>query len=202
MAVADRVDTRQRLIDCAIDVLDRDGLAALGLREVARRAGRLAQRAVAPLPRRIPRSVHRGRGRRFRGPGSRARRRHARRGDRTARASRRERARVRDVRHRAPRRVRVDVAQGSDRLRRRRAHRGGGRGIRLVARVHHRCANGGLEPRNRCRPPRRDLLVVGTGHHPTLVAGRAPRARRTARPRRSHARWAPRPRDHALKESR
>ena len=39
MAVADRVDTRQRLIDCAIDVLDRDGLAALGLREVARRAG-------------------------------------------------------------------------------------------------------------------------------------------------------------------
>jgi AcrR family transcriptional regulator len=33
------VDTRQRLIDCAVEILDSDGLAGLGLREVARRAG-------------------------------------------------------------------------------------------------------------------------------------------------------------------
>jgi AcrR family transcriptional regulator len=39
MAVAHSIDTRQRLIDCAIEVLDTDGLAGLGLREVARRAG-------------------------------------------------------------------------------------------------------------------------------------------------------------------
>jgi AcrR family transcriptional regulator len=34
-----RRDTRSRLLACAIEILDRDGIAGLGLREVARRAG-------------------------------------------------------------------------------------------------------------------------------------------------------------------
>jgi AcrR family transcriptional regulator len=39
MTASSLVDTRQRLIDCAVDILDTEGLAGLGLREVARRAG-------------------------------------------------------------------------------------------------------------------------------------------------------------------
>ena len=39
MAVADRVDTRQRLIECAVEILETEGIGGLGLREVARRAG-------------------------------------------------------------------------------------------------------------------------------------------------------------------
>jgi AcrR family transcriptional regulator len=39
MTASSIVDTRQRLIDCAIEILDSEGLAGLGLREVARRAG-------------------------------------------------------------------------------------------------------------------------------------------------------------------
>ena len=39
MTASSLVDTRQRLIDCAVDILDTEGLAGLGLREVTRRAG-------------------------------------------------------------------------------------------------------------------------------------------------------------------
>jgi AcrR family transcriptional regulator len=39
VTVVERPDTRRRLIDCAVEILDEGGVAALGLREVARRAG-------------------------------------------------------------------------------------------------------------------------------------------------------------------
>src|SRR5262245_37015106 len=39
VTVVERPDTRRRLIECAVDILDEGGVAALGLREVARRAG-------------------------------------------------------------------------------------------------------------------------------------------------------------------
>ena len=38
-AVAARSDTRQRLLECAIEILETEGVGGLGLREVARRAG-------------------------------------------------------------------------------------------------------------------------------------------------------------------
>ena len=93
MTVTDRVDTRQRLIDCAIDVLDRDGLTALGLREVARRAGvshnapsRHFPGGYRDLCTAVAAVGFAGLARALEG-------RHARRRDRTARAPRRERAR-------------------------------------------------------------------------------------------------------------